>query len=114
MKLNIKLKSEFKIKSLFKLTLLLISLTFLTNFFSMTIASAETETTTTHTLTHNLNNCKEMALKDSPAILAAKAEINRTKGVIWEVWTSILRVNAKGEYMYFNHPTPAMSIPAGK
>ncbi len=108
-KLHIKLNIKLKSKSLFKLTLLLASLTFLINFSSVTIASAENERTTTHTLTI----CKEIALKDSPAILAAKAEISRTKGVIWEVWTSILRVNAKGEYMYFNHPSPAVSIPAG-
>jgi outer membrane protein len=77
------------------------------------MTQAEEGNTTTYTTTHTLNNCKEIALKDSPSILAAKAEISRTKGVIWEVWTSILRVNAKGEYMYFNRPSPAMSIPAG-
>jgi outer membrane protein len=113
MNLNTKLNIKLKSKSLFKLTLLLASLAFLINFSSVTIASAETETTTTYTTTHTLTNCKEMALRDSPAILAAKAEISRTKGVIWEVWTSILRVNAKGEYVYFNRPSPAVSIPAG-
>ena len=60
-----------------------------------------------------LSECRRIVLEDSPAVLAAKAEIKRTKGVIWEVWTSILRVNAVGEYMYFNRPTPGISIPSG-
>ena len=80
-------------------------------FAKMTLA--EEGRTTTHSVAHSLVDCKKIALKESPAILAAKAEIKRTKGVIWEVWTSILRVNAKGEYMYFNHPTSAINIPAG-
>ncbi len=38
--------------------------------------------------------------------------MKRTKGLIWEVWASILSVNADGTYTYFNTP-PGTTFPAG-
>ena len=62
-------------------------------------------------LTYTLEDCIRIAERQSPAIIAASAEMKRTKGLIWEVWTSILSVNADGTYTYFNTP-PGSTFPA--
>jgi outer membrane protein TolC len=62
-------------------------------------------------LTYTLDDCIKIAGRQSPAILAAAAEMKRTKGVIWEVWASILSANADASYTYFEKP-PGSTIPA--
>jgi len=62
-------------------------------------------------LTYTLDDCIRIAERQSPAIIAAAAEMKRTKGVIWEVWASILSVNADGTYTYLN-TLPGYTIPA--
>ena len=62
-------------------------------------------------LSYTLEDCVRIAGRQSPAVLAAAAEMKRAKGVIWEVWTSILSVNADATYTYFNTP-PGTLFPA--
>jgi len=62
-------------------------------------------------LSYTLEDCLRIAERQSPAILAAAEEMKRAKGVIWEVWTSILSVSAKGSYTYFATP-PGNTLPA--
>jgi outer membrane protein len=62
-------------------------------------------------LTYTLDDCVRIAERQSPAILAAAEEMRRTKGVIWEVWASIISVNASGSYTYFDTP-PGSMLPA--
>lgn len=63
-------------------------------------------------ITYALDDCISIALRQSPGVLAAAEEMKRTKGVIWEVWTSILSVNADASYTYFETP-PGTTLPAG-
>jgi outer membrane protein TolC len=63
-------------------------------------------------LTYTLDDCIRIAEKQSPAIIAAAAEMKRTKGLIWQVWASIISVNADGTYTHLNTP-PGTTIPAG-
>ncbi len=62
-------------------------------------------------LTYTLDDCIRIAGRQSPAIIAAAAEMKRAKGVIWEVWASIISVNADASYTYFQKP-PGSTIPA--
>jgi outer membrane protein len=62
-------------------------------------------------LTYTLDDCLRIAGRQSPAILAAAEEMKRTKGVIWEVWASILSVDANASYTYYETP-PGSRIPA--
>ena len=62
-------------------------------------------------LAYSLDDCIRIAERQSPAIIAAAAEMKRTKGVIWEVWASILSVNADGTYTYLK-TLPGYTIPA--
>ncbi len=61
-------------------------------------------------LTYTLDDCIRIAERQSPAIIAAAAEMKRAKGVIWEVWASILSVSANASYTYFETP-PGSTIP---
>jgi outer membrane protein TolC len=62
-------------------------------------------------LAYTLDECIHMAKRQSPAILAAREEMNRTRGVILEAWSSILSLNAEGNYTYMETPQ-GMTIPA--
>lgn len=61
-------------------------------------------------IAYTLDECVHMALRQSPAILAAREEMNRTRGVILEAWSSILSLNAEGSYTYMETPQ-GMTIP---
>ncbi|MEJ2068576.1 MAG: hypothetical protein P8Y09_11680, partial [Deltaproteobacteria bacterium] len=45
-------------------------------------------------LTYTLDECIHMAYRQSPLILAAEAEMKRTRGVIWQAWASIVSASA--------------------
>ena len=62
-------------------------------------------------LSYTLEDCLRIAERQSPAILAAAEEMKRTKGVIWEVWASIVSVKADASYTYFETP-PGSILPA--
>jgi outer membrane protein len=62
-------------------------------------------------LTYTLDDCLRIAGRQSPAILAAAEEMKRTKGLIWEVWASIVSVDATASYTYYETP-PGSRIPA--
>jgi outer membrane protein len=63
-------------------------------------------------LTYTLDDCLHIALRQSPGILAAGEEVKKAKGIIGEVWASILTVNADASYNYLETPQ-GMTLPAG-
>ena len=65
-------------------------------------------------LTYTLDECIHMAYRQSPVILAAAAEMKRTRGVIWEAWASIISASADIGYNYMDPmPVTGGTIPAG-
>jgi len=48
--------------------------------------------------THTLRECITSSLQRSPAVLSAEKEVERTNGVIWETWSSIVSVDISADY----------------
>ena len=64
-------------------------------------------------LSYTLDECIHMAYRQSPLILAAEAEMKRTRGVIWEAWASIVSASADIGYSYMDpSPVTGATIPA--
>jgi len=64
-------------------------------------------------LSYTLDECIHMAYRQSPVILAAAAEMKRTRGVIWEAWASIISASADIGYNYMDPmPVTGAAIPA--
>ncbi len=50
-------------------------------------------------VTYTLEECVDISLKRSPAVLSAEQEMRRASGVVWETWSDIVSVDLSAQYI---------------